>query len=159
MTPDERDALLKEHRTWQLFRAVYRWDMLHHMPFEAVLTSSNRLSRSDPTFVPSSASAQLARNPYIAPEDLMQYMVDEDEEMSLFAVSFKVLRCRHELTDRLWLTTFNRARCSTPPLPLKQDMATYHRLYARPEPPKPVTKPSPHPLTPTSPFVILTVPA
>jgi hypothetical protein len=52
-----------------------------------LLTSSNRLSRSDPSFVPSSASAQLARNPYIAPEDLMQYMVDEDDEMSLFAVS------------------------------------------------------------------------
>jgi hypothetical protein len=48
---------------------------------------SNRLVRSDPTFTPSSASDQLARNPYIAPEDLMQYMVDEDDEMSLFAVS------------------------------------------------------------------------
>jgi hypothetical protein len=48
---------------------------------------SNRLSRSDPTFTPSSATEQLARNPYIAPEDLMQYMVDEDDEMSLFAVS------------------------------------------------------------------------
>ena len=50
------------------------------------LTASNRLSRSDTTFTPSSASDQLARNPYIAPEDLMQYMVDEDDEMSLFAV-------------------------------------------------------------------------
>jgi hypothetical protein len=159
MTPDERDALLKEHRTWQLFRTVYRWDTQHHTRFEAVLTSSNRLSRSDPTFVPSSASAQLARNPYIAPEDLMQYMVDEDEEMSLFAVSSNLLRRRQELTDRLWLTTSNRARCSTPPLPLKQDMATCHRLYARSEPPKPVIKPFHHPLTPTLPFVILTVPA
>jgi hypothetical protein len=25
MTAEERDALLKEHRTWQLFRAVYRY--------------------------------------------------------------------------------------------------------------------------------------
>lgn len=24
MTPDEKDALLKEHRTWQLFRTVYK---------------------------------------------------------------------------------------------------------------------------------------
>jgi hypothetical protein len=51
------------------------------------LISSNRLSRSNTAFTPSSASDQLAQNPYIAPEDLMQYMVDEDDEMSLFAVS------------------------------------------------------------------------
>jgi hypothetical protein len=25
MGAEERDALLKEHRTWQLFRAVYRY--------------------------------------------------------------------------------------------------------------------------------------
>jgi hypothetical protein len=34
----------------------------------------------------------LARNPYIAPEDLMQYMVDEDDEMSLFAVGSHHIR-------------------------------------------------------------------
>jgi hypothetical protein len=55
------------------------------------LTCSNRLSRSHTTFTPSSASDQLARNPYIAPEDLMQYMVDEDDEMSLFAVSHFII--------------------------------------------------------------------
>jgi hypothetical protein len=25
MSAEEKDALLKEHRTWQLFRAVYRY--------------------------------------------------------------------------------------------------------------------------------------
>lgn len=54
--------------------------------------SSNRLIRSDPSFEPSSATAQLARNPYIAPEDLMQYMVDEDDELSLYAVSLYIIR-------------------------------------------------------------------
>lgn len=85
MTAEERDALLKEHRTWQLFRAVYRYAVDPRM-YGRKLICSNRLIRSDPTFTPSSASDQLARNPYIAPEDLMQYMVDEDDEMSLFAV-------------------------------------------------------------------------
>lgn len=45
-----------------------------------------RLHRAHPDFTPSSASAQLAENPYISPEELTQYMVDEDDELSLFAV-------------------------------------------------------------------------
>jgi hypothetical protein len=65
--------------------------MLNDSILRAQLNCSNRLSRSDNTFTPSSASEQLARNPYIAPEDLMQYMVDEDDEMSLFAVSDLIL--------------------------------------------------------------------
>lgn len=66
--------------------------MLQVQLYQRQLTASNRSVRSDPTFTPSSASDQLARNPYIAPEDLMQYMVDEDDEMSLFAVCPSVTR-------------------------------------------------------------------
>ena len=37
MTPDEKDALLKEHRTWQLFRTVYRYVI--HLPLSRVASN------------------------------------------------------------------------------------------------------------------------
>lgn len=45
----------------------------------------NRISRE--TLDAPSAAAQLAKNPYISPEDLIQTIVNEDPELSLFAVS------------------------------------------------------------------------
>lgn len=48
---------------------------------------SNRLSREDPSFEAPSAVAVLRDNPYIPPEDLVQLIVNEDEEISLYAVS------------------------------------------------------------------------
>ena len=49
------------------------------------LTIRNRISRQD--FEPLSAHEQLESNPYISPEELVQTMVNEDPELSLFAVS------------------------------------------------------------------------
>lgn len=48
---------------------------------------SNRIPRTDPNFVPPSAAQQIIENPYTSPEDLVQTMVIEDPELSLWAVS------------------------------------------------------------------------
>lgn len=48
---------------------------------------SNRIPRADPNFVPPSAAQQIIENPYTSPEDLIQTMVIEDPELSLWAVS------------------------------------------------------------------------
>jgi nuclear pore complex protein Nup107 len=56
--------------------------------YKAILiTYSNRLHRADPSFEPSDSERQVLDNPYITPEDLTQAMVDEDSELSLWAVS------------------------------------------------------------------------
>ncbi|ORX40632.1 nuclear pore protein 84/107 [Kockovaella imperatae] len=78
MTDDLKDALMNEHRTWQLVRAVY----------------DVRLHRADPAFVRVSAKAHLAQNPYSSPEELTQYMVNEDSELSLLAMLVDHLQTR-----------------------------------------------------------------
>lgn len=47
---------------------------------------SKRLSREDPSFEAPSAEQALRDNPYMPPEDLVQLIVNEDEEISLYAV-------------------------------------------------------------------------
>ncbi|KAL7418442.1 Nucleoporin nup84 [Cryptotrichosporon argae] len=78
LTPDEREALLLEHRTWGLVRSIYE----------------NRLERSAADFVATSAADQLRENPYTTPEDLTQTMVNEDSELSLFAALIDHLQTR-----------------------------------------------------------------
>lgn len=85
-SPEERDALLKEHRTWQLLRTVLEY-VETLVPSTLLIIFRNRLQRASSDFYASSASTQLAENPYIPPEDLTQYIVDESDELSLFAVS------------------------------------------------------------------------
>ncbi|KAK4685830.1 hypothetical protein P7C73_g4306, partial [Tremellales sp. Uapishka_1] len=80
---EEYEALKLEHRTWQLIRAVYD----HH------------LHRSDPSFVASSAKDQLLQNPYITPEDITQYIIDEDSDLSLWATLIDHLQTRPLMTS------------------------------------------------------------
>ncbi|RYH09368.1 hypothetical protein EON65_40225 [archaeon] len=48
--------------------------------------SRNRLHREDPSFVLPSPEAALRANPYMPPEDVVQMVVSEDDELSLWAV-------------------------------------------------------------------------
>ncbi|WVQ67012.1 uncharacterized protein L199_005204 [Kwoniella botswanensis] len=75
---EEHQALLSEHRTWQLLRAVYE----------------NQLHRSDPNFIPGSSKQQMLENPYTSPEDIMQILVNEDPELSLWATLVDHLQTR-----------------------------------------------------------------
>ena len=50
-------------------------------------TYSNRMHRENPYFELPSAQAQVDDDPYISPEDLTQAMVNEDPELSLYAVN------------------------------------------------------------------------
>ncbi|EIW72067.1 hypothetical protein TREMEDRAFT_66694 [Tremella mesenterica DSM 1558] len=83
LSVEEREALLLEHRTWQLLRTVYE----------------NRLNRDDPDFSPISAETLLQKCPYISPEELAQTVVEEDPELSLWAVLIEHLQTRPLLTE------------------------------------------------------------
>ncbi|OWT37305.1 nuclear pore complex protein Nup107 [Cryptococcus neoformans Bt1] len=83
ISEDVYKALLSEHRAWQLIRAVY----------------DNRIPRADPNFVPPSAAQQIIENPYTSPEDLIQTMVIEDPELSLWATLVEHLQTRPLLTS------------------------------------------------------------
>ncbi|WVN84934.1 uncharacterized protein L203_100071 [Cryptococcus depauperatus CBS 7841] len=83
ISEEEYKALLSEHRAWQLIRAVF----------------SNRIPRSDPNFVPPSSERHLLENPYTSPEDLVQIMVIEDSELSLWATLLDHLQTRPLLTS------------------------------------------------------------
>ncbi|KAE8539556.1 hypothetical protein D1P53_004658 [Cryptococcus gattii VGV] len=83
ISEDEYKALLSEHRAWQLIRAVY----------------DNRIPRADPKFVPRSAAQQIIEDPYTSPEDLIQTMVIEDQELSLWATLVEHLQTRPLLTS------------------------------------------------------------
>ncbi|ORY33501.1 putative nuclear pore complex protein [Naematelia encephala] len=83
MGKEEREALLLEHRTWQLVRAVYE----------------NRIERADPSFLPPTALVQLHENPYISPEELTQLIVNEDPELSLYATLVEHLQSRPLFTS------------------------------------------------------------
>jgi nuclear pore complex protein Nup107 len=90
MTEEEKEALLREHRTWQLLRAVYEYvEDLIIVENTAYNGCSNRIHRSDPEFQPINAKDQSAANPYIPPDDLTQIIVNEDDDLSLFAVRLK----------------------------------------------------------------------
>ncbi|OCF38190.1 nuclear pore complex protein Nup107 [Kwoniella heveanensis BCC8398] len=78
ISAEEHQALLSEHRTWQLIRAVYE----------------NRLHRSDPSFMAGSSREQIDQNPYASPEDVTQTMVNEDSELSLWATLVDHLQTR-----------------------------------------------------------------
>nr|XP_019044194.1 nuclear pore complex protein Nup107 [Kwoniella bestiolae CBS 10118]OCF23124.1 nuclear pore complex protein Nup107 [Kwoniella bestiolae CBS 10118] len=75
---EEHQALLSEHRTWQLLRAVYE----------------NQIHRSDPNFIPGSSQQQIIQNPYSSPEDIMQILINEDPELSLWATLVDHLQTR-----------------------------------------------------------------
>ncbi|WVQ84716.1 hypothetical protein IAT38_006873 [Cryptococcus sp. DSM 104549] len=83
ISEEEYKALLSEHRTWQLVRAVYE----------------NRINRADPAFVPPSSRDQILANPYASPEDVLQAIVMEDDELSLWAVLVEHLQTRPLLTS------------------------------------------------------------
>ncbi|WVR00241.1 hypothetical protein IAU59_007383 [Kwoniella sp. CBS 9459] len=78
ISAEEYQALLTEHRTWQLIRSVYE----------------NRLHRSDPSFVAGSSREQIHENPYASPEDVTQTLVNEDSELSLWATLVDHLQTR-----------------------------------------------------------------
>lgn len=127
MTGEEQEALLLEHRTWQLLRSMYEWVLPSHLlPVFLPRPSrtqgkdsrrSNRLQRADPEFQPLSAEKALREDAYIPPEDLAQLIVNEDEDLSLWAVG----RTRLNLdlgglrltTGRPLSSTSNHGRCST----------------------------------------------
>ncbi|CAK9782366.1 hypothetical protein CC85DRAFT_282412 [Cutaneotrichosporon oleaginosum] len=71
---DEFQWLLLEHRTWGLIRAVY----------------NNRLSPPPST----SAASVLAEDPYITPMDLTQHIIDDDADLSLWAMLIDHLQTR-----------------------------------------------------------------
>ncbi|KAK8853177.1 hypothetical protein IAR55_003879 [Kwoniella newhampshirensis] len=83
ISAEEHGALLAEHRTWQLLRALYE----------------NRLHRSDPSFVAPSSKKQILENPYASPEDVIQTMVNEDQELSLWATLVDHLQTRPLLSS------------------------------------------------------------
>ncbi|WWC71980.1 uncharacterized protein I206_105939 [Kwoniella pini CBS 10737] len=83
ITMEEYEALLSEHRTWQLLRAVYE----------------NKIHRSDPNFESGSSKQQILDNPYASPEDVMQTMVNEDSELSLWATLVDHLQTRPFLSN------------------------------------------------------------
>ena len=47
---------------------------------------SNRLQRSDPSFQRASSLEYMRENPYVSPEEMVQVLVDENDELSLYAV-------------------------------------------------------------------------
>ncbi|WWD19594.1 hypothetical protein CI109_104056 [Kwoniella shandongensis] len=83
ISAEEHQALLSEHRTWQLLRAIYE----------------NRLHRSDPSFVAASSKEQIHENPYASPEDIIQTIVNEDSELSLWATLVDHLQSRPLLSS------------------------------------------------------------
>ncbi|WRT70272.1 uncharacterized protein IL334_007267 [Kwoniella shivajii] len=83
ITVEEHQALLSEHRTWQLIRAVYE----------------NRLHRSHPDFIAGSSKQQISENPYASPEDITQTLVNEDSELSLWATLVDHLQSRPFLSS------------------------------------------------------------
>ncbi|WWC91661.1 uncharacterized protein L201_006607 [Kwoniella dendrophila CBS 6074] len=83
ITAEEHQALLSEHRTWQLLRAVYE----------------NQLHRAAPNFEAGSSKQQILENPYASPEEVMQTMVNEDSELSLWATLVDHLQTRPFLSS------------------------------------------------------------
>jgi hypothetical protein len=55
------------------------------------LTVRNRISREG--FEAPSAAVQLANNPYISPEEMIQTIVNEDSDLSLFAACRTIPHC------------------------------------------------------------------
>lgn len=55
---------------------------------------SNRLHRTDPGFTPPSAEEQLQTSPYTTPEDLVQSIVNEESDLSLWAALVEHLQTR-----------------------------------------------------------------
>lgn len=90
MSPDEFDSLKLEYRTWSLIRAVYEYVDLK----EIADLISNRLHREDPAFEPPSAEDQLSQSPYTTPEDLVQAVVNEESDLSLWATLVEHLQTR-----------------------------------------------------------------
>ncbi|KAL1412723.1 Nucleoporin nup84 [Vanrija albida] len=80
---DEEDALLLEHRTWALIRAVYE----------------NRIQRADPEFEAPSAAEQIVASPYTTPEALAQTIVNESSDLSLWATLVDHLQSRPLLSS------------------------------------------------------------
>ncbi|WOO81998.1 Nuclear pore complex protein [Vanrija pseudolonga] len=80
---DEEEALLLEHRTWALIRAVYE----------------NRIQRADPEFEAPSAAEQIRASPYTTPEALAQTIVNESSDLSLWATLVDHLQTRPLLSE------------------------------------------------------------
>ncbi|WWC64631.1 uncharacterized protein I303_107242 [Kwoniella dejecticola CBS 10117] len=83
ISTEEHQALLSEHRTWQLLRAVYE----------------NLLHRSDPSLEAGSSKQHILENPYASPEEIMQILVNEDPELSLWATLVEHLQTRPFLSN------------------------------------------------------------
>ncbi|WVR07722.1 hypothetical protein IAU60_004764 [Kwoniella sp. DSM 27419] len=83
ISAEEHQALLAEHRTWQLLRSIYE----------------NRIHRSDPSFVAGSSENEINANPYASPNDVTQTMVNEDPELSLWATLVDHLQTRPLLSS------------------------------------------------------------
>lgn len=65
---------------------VGRWYKGRRLTF-----SSNRLHRSDPEFERVSSREYVEENPYVSPEEMVQVLVEEDDDLSLYAVRLTYL--------------------------------------------------------------------
>jgi hypothetical protein len=136
MPGEEQEALLLEHRTWQLLRAVYEYAAPFFPSDHGEIDNCrNQLHRADPEFVPISSEQMLRENPYITPGDLSQLIVNEDDDLSLWAVR-AARRVFSRLAESLRhsLTTYNPDPFSTGLRPSKPDTVTSPPPCAAPRP-------------------------
>ncbi|ODN81544.1 hypothetical protein L202_01963 [Cryptococcus amylolentus CBS 6039] len=87
VSEEEYKALLSEHRAWQLVRSIYE----------------NKIHRVDPGYELPNSARQIVENPYTSPEELVQSMIVEDPELSLWATLVEHLQTRPLLTSAPYL--------------------------------------------------------